>query len=150
MLKPAVSGLSAALLCAALAACAVHWPWQHRARPAPQPVQELLLQSADPVSAGSAILQFWDRNILLIDLTAAGSEGGATLRTQPGHSWPIRLEFRVQPGSISRLEVQGSERVVFEVPPQGAPLLLKLGPDAYAGTTPQITLRWRAAADSAR
>jgi hypothetical protein len=150
MIKRAVCSLGAVLLCTSLAACAMHWPWQRRARPAPQPVQELLLQAADPVAAGSAILQFWDRNALLVDLTAVGSEGTVRLRTQPGHSWPIRLEFRVQPGGMGRLEVQATERVIFVVPAQGKPLLLKLAPDAYARDAPQITLRWRAAADSAR
>ena len=61
----------------------------------------------------------------------------------------MRLEFRVQPGSFGRLEVVGAQRVVFAVPAQGAPLLLKLAPGAYRADTAQITLRWSAADDSA-
>jgi hypothetical protein len=130
-----------ALLCAALAGCAMHWPWRHRPPPAPQPVQELL--------APAPILQFWDRNTLLLDLTALRGEGVATLTPVARRGWPIRLEFRVQPGSIAQLEVQGRERVVFEVPGTGAPVVFKLAPDAYVADTPQISLRWSAAGDSA-
>jgi hypothetical protein len=102
-----------ALLCAGLAGCAMHWPWRHRAPPAPQPVQE----------------------------------GTATLMPLAARGWPIRLEFRVQPGSIAHLEVQGRERIVFELPGQGAPVLFRLAPDAYLPDTPQISLRWSAAGD---
>jgi hypothetical protein len=135
---------AAVLLCACLGACAVHWPWQHRLRPAPQPVQELSLQPA------AAILQFWHRNALLLDLSALSGDGAVTLGAPAGHGWPIRLEFRVRPGSIARLEVQGSERVVFEIPTQGAPMVLKLSPEVYVPGTAQITVRWSAADGSAR
>jgi len=120
----------------------MHWPWRHRAPPAPQPVQEL--------SAPAPILQFWDRNTLLLDLTALRGEGTATLMPVAARGWPIRIEFRVQPGSIAHLEVQGRERVVFEVPGQGAPVVFRLAPDAYVADTPKISLRWSAAGDSAR
>jgi len=149
---PSRAAAVALLLCCALAGCGVHWPWRHRAPPAPQPVREL---SIEPIgdSAGAAnapILQFWDRNTLLLDLTAQRGDGAAALRAAPDRGWPVRLEFRVQPGSIARLEVQGRERVVYEVPGQGAALLLKLAADAYVRDTAQIILRWSAAADSAR
>ena len=64
---------------------------------------------------------------------------------RPGHAWPIRLEFKVQPGSFVHLEVTGLQRVVFEVPAQGAPVLFKLAPGAYVRDTAQITIRWRVA-----
>jgi hypothetical protein len=140
------------LLCAALGACAVHWPWRQRAPPAPQPVHELSIQpqTTSGGSASAPILQFWDRNTLLLDLTGLRGEGAATLSAAAERGWPIRLEFRVQPGSFARLEVQGLERVVYEVPAQGASVLFKLAPDAYGHDTPQITVRWLAADDSAR
>jgi hypothetical protein len=137
--RPLAATLSALALCAALTSCAVHWPWQHRAPPAPQPVQELSIQPQ------SGILQFWDRNTLLLDLSALSGEGTVTLSAAAARGWPIRLEFRVRPGSMARLEVRGSERVLFEVPAQGAPMLFKLTPDAYVRGTPQITVRWSAA-----
>src|SRR5579863_2972502 len=137
------------LLCAGLAGCAMHWPWKHRTRPAPQPVQELTIQAQDAAAAPAQILQFWDRNTLQLDLTAVRGEGSATLTAVAARGWPIRLEFRVQPGSVAHLEVQGRERIVFEVPAQGAPVTFRLAPDAYVPDTPQISLRWYAADDSA-
>ncbi|MGA2024495.1 MAG: hypothetical protein ABSH23_07035 [Steroidobacteraceae bacterium] len=140
------------VLCAALTGCALHWPWRHRAAPPPAPVQELSIQPsrAQDGDAAAHILQFWDRNTLLLDLTALHGEGTVTLSAPASRGWPVRLEFRVQPGGIARLEVQGSTRVVFEVPPQGNALVLKLAPDAYVQGTAAISLRWSAAADSAR
>jgi hypothetical protein len=139
-------------LCALLAGCALHWPWRHRAAPAPQPVHELSIQplGAQNAAAAAPIAQYWDRNTLLLDLTALQGEGAVTLTPTLARGWPVRLEFRVQPGRIAHLEVQGSSRVVFEVPAQGKPLVLKLGPDAYVRGTAALSLRWSAAADSAR
>jgi hypothetical protein len=131
-------------LCLVLSACGIHWPWRHRPPAAPAPVQELSIEAP-----GAPILQFWDRNALLLDLTGVAAEGAATLQASPARGWPIRIEFRVQPGRFAQLEVQGRQRVVFEVPAQGGPLVLKLGPGAYARDTAQITLRWSAADDSA-
>lgn len=140
--RPAMA-LVMAWWCAGLAGCAMHWPWRHRTPPAPQPVQELSIQTPTP------ILQFWDRNTLLLDLTAVRGDGTVTLTPVARRGWPIRIEFRVQPGSFAQLEVKASERVVFELPVQGAPVVFKLAPDAYRTDTPQISLRWSAAGDSA-
>jgi hypothetical protein len=83
-------------LCLALAACGMHWPWRHK-KPASPPVQELSIAPADG-AASAPILQFWDRNTLQLDLTGASGEGAAVMHPLPGHTWPIRLEFKVQPG----------------------------------------------------
>jgi hypothetical protein len=120
-----------------LAACGIHWPWRQRAPAVPQPVQELSIEG------GAAIAQFWDRNTLLLDLTALSGEGQASLHA--AHGWPVRLEFKVQPGSMLQLEVQAQQRTVFEVPAQGKPVVLKLAPGAYVRDTPQIAIRWSAA-----
>jgi hypothetical protein len=150
--KRPASAAAVVLLCAGLAGCGVHWPWRHGAPPAPQPVQELSIQA--PAAAAAAepaqIAQFWDRNTLLLDLTAVRGDGAVILRPAAARGWPIRLEFRVLPGSMARLEVQGRERIVFEVPGQGAPVVFKLAPDAYVRDSAQITVRWSAADDSAR
>jgi hypothetical protein len=139
-------------LCLVTSACGLHWPWRHRSQAAPVPVHELAIEApaaADGTPA-APIQQFWDRNTLLIDLTAQGGLGAATLHPASGHGWPVRLEFRVQPGRFTQLEVQAQQRVVFEVPAQGAPLVLRLAPGAYTRETTQITLRWSAADGSAR
>jgi hypothetical protein len=129
-------------LCLSLAGCGWHWPWRHRAVPPPAPVHELDIQGT------AAILQYWDRNTLLLDLTALRGEGTASLGA--AHGWPVRLEFKVQPGSFGQLEVSGLERTLFQVPAQGTgPVVLKLAPGTYAADTRQIAIRWSAAADSA-
>ena len=138
--RHAVVLLTVAALTAALSACGVHWPWRHRAPPAPQPVQELSIEG------GAGIQQFWDRNTLQVDLTAVRGDGSAVLRAT--HGWPIRLEFKVQPGSFAQLEAAGAQRAVFAVPAEGKPTLLKLAPGSYVPDTPQITIRWSAAAGS--
>jgi hypothetical protein len=137
-----------AALSLALSACAMHWPWQRRPAPPPQPVQQVTIVAEAPAAA-TTIVQYWDRNTLLLDLTAVGGEGGATLTPIKALGWPVRLEFRVRPGSIARLEVLAAQRVLYAVPAQGAPLLLKLAPSAYHADTAQIMLRWSAADDSA-
>ena len=142
-----------AALSLSLSACALHLPWKRRPPPAPQPVHQLTIAPDTGAAGGAAgvsavITQFWDRNTLLLDLTAVGGEGGAILTPIAALGWPVRLEFRVQPGSFARLEVLGAQRVVFAVPSQGAPLLLHLAPGAYRTDTGQITIRWSAADDS--
>jgi hypothetical protein len=138
-----------ATLSLSVPACAMHWPWKRRPLPPPQPVHQVTIVP-DAAVAAATIVQYWDRNTLQLDLTAASAEGGATVTPIKALGWPVRLEFRVQPGSIGRLEVQGAQRVVYAVPAQGAPLLLKLAPGAYHADTEQITLRWSVADDSAQ
>jgi len=137
-----------ATLSLSVSACALHWPWKRRPAPAPQPVHQVTI-APDASASAASITQYWDRNTLLLDLSSVGGEGGASITPIQALGWPVRLEFRVQPGSIARLEVLAAQRVVYQVPSQGAPLLLKLAPGAYRADTAQITIRWSAAADSA-
>ena len=138
----------AALLSLSLAACSWHWPWHRRPSPPPTPVHVVSI-APEAGAPAATIEQYWDRNTLLIDLSAVGAEGAAVLTPSKALGWPVRLEFRVRPGSIARLEVLAAQRVLYSVPGQGNLLLLKLAPGAYLPDTPQITLRWNAAADSA-
>jgi hypothetical protein len=131
-----------------LSGCAMHWPWKRRPVPPPQPVQQVSIAS-DAAGAVVTIPQYWDRNTLLLDLSGVSGEGAANITPIKALGWPIRLEFRVRPGSIKLLEVLGAQRVQYAVPAQGEPLLLKLAPSAYHADTPQITLRWSVAEDSA-
>lgn len=132
-----------------LPAWAFPWPWHHHhhsaARAAaPPPVHAI---AVTPGAGATAIGQSWDRNTLQLDLTMQGGQGEATLMRLPNAGWPPRLEFRVRPGAIARLTIQGAQRVVFSVPAQGAPLILKLDPGVYVTDTASITVRWSAAGD---
>ncbi len=137
----------ALLLCATLSACAVHWPhwpWKQGPKPGPVPVHEVSI--ATPWDA--SIRQYWDRNALKFDLTALSGEGEAVVTPLASNGWPIRLEFAVRPGSFSRLEVVGAQRLVYDVPERGNVTVLRLDPSAIVPSTPSLTLRWSVAADS--
>jgi hypothetical protein len=137
-----------------LPAAAFAWPWHHHATraAASTPSVHAIAVTLGGASAGAgttatAIGQAWDRNTLLLDLTAQGGQGGATLTRLPGAGWPARLELRVRPGKMGRLTVDGAQRVVFSIPPQGAPLILKLDPGVYVTDTASVTLQWSEAGD---
>jgi len=134
-----------------LPAWAFPWPWHHHHRAAarvaaPPPVHAVAVTPGAGM-AGATIAEAWDRNTLLIDLTKQGGQGEATLTRLPNAGWPPRLAFRVRPGAIARLTVQGAQRMVFSVPAQGTALTLKLDPGVYVTDTASITLRWSAAGD---
>jgi hypothetical protein len=137
----------AALAGAFLAGCShfsgVHWPWTHRTPPPPVPVNELILTTDS--GAVAAFPQYWKRNTLLVDLAAASPEGGLVLQPRAGAPWPVRLAFRVAPGSIGVLEVRGDQRVIIPVA-QGAgqPIDLELAPGVYTTATAQIKVHWSA------
>jgi hypothetical protein len=138
--------LMGAALCLMLSACALHWPWHHHPKPPPPAVHY--------VDVGGDwrddIRQYWDRNTLKLDLTALSGDGEATVMPIGSVGWPVRLEFEVRPGGFARLEVLADQRVVFDVPPRGRVLTLKLDPGVYAAATVSITLRWSAADGSVR
>lgn len=117
------------------------WPFHHQAAPAPERVDELLAATLDG-AAQFAVAQYWERNTLLVDLGAAAGQDGMRLRPAAGASWPVRLGFRVQPGRIGRLEVEGAQRVLYSVPSSGEPVLLRLDPGVCTPRTRQLTLRW--------
>jgi len=145
----AVAGLGTAL-----PAWALHWPWHHHAKVASTQAVSVLavMDGGAPTAAhGARIAQYWERNTLLVDITHLRGAGSATLTPVAANGgWPVRLEFRVQPGTIARLQVQGAQRVTFVVPAHGAAEVLKLDPGVYLADTAHITVRWRAAADSSR
>jgi hypothetical protein len=150
--------LATPLVCAALAtallltACAGHtalkpssWhlPWHKAAVAAPVPVAELPVQSdsGNPV----AVLQYWTRNTLRVDLGAVGGSGSLKLLPSPVNGWPARLEFAVRAGSIRQLEVQGDQRAVFAVSAttsDGALQTLPVSPTVYSPATAAIVVSW--------
>ncbi len=138
-----------AVLAFALAGCghlqvARVWPFHHRATAAAEAVNELVAETPDG-SAGIAVSQFWDRNTLLVDLSAASGDGSLRLRPAAGTTWPIRLEFRVRPGGIGRLQVEGAQRVTYNVPATGSAVLLRLDAGVYTARTALLNIEWHAA-----
>jgi hypothetical protein len=121
-----------------LAGCShLHWPWHRSAPPPPTPVHEL------DVSGSTSAPQYWKRNTLLVDLSAVSGEGHLVLAPAAGTTWPVRLAFRVTPGSFGALEVHGAAREVLPITGTGVkPVDLELPPGIYAAGTAQITVSW--------
>jgi len=118
----------------------LHWPWHHQPAPAPVPVHELDISGA---ASPTAFPQYWQRNTLLVDLSAASGAGSITLKPIAGTTWPVRLAFRVTPGAIAALEVRAAERTVLPITPGSSkPVDLELAPDIYTPSTPQMTVSW--------
>lgn len=131
----------AALAAAGLLGACSHWPWRHTPPPPPAPVSELT-ESAE-TGAAADYPQYWKRNTLLVDLRAVSTEGGLVLQPRSGTQWPVRIAFRVTPGSIGTLEVRGEERIVLPVASgAGAPIDLELPPGLYASTTASLRIHW--------
>jgi hypothetical protein len=118
------------------------WPWQHApAAPAPT-VTELVADGPEGGAAAPVLTQTWDRNTLRVSLRAIAGEGDLTLRPVQGHGWPIRLEFAVQPGSFTHLEVRGDQRVILAVPESGGEAVLAVPQGLYAATTTALRLHY--------
>jgi hypothetical protein len=119
----------------------LHWPWHHQPPPPPKPVHELDITSA---GATATYLQYWKRNTLVVDLSAAGGSGSITLKPAAGTAWPVRLAFRVTPGAIGVLDVRAAQRASLVVTSAGGkPIDLELDPGVYQPTTPEITVSWQ-------
>lgn len=118
------------------------WPSARVPAPAPQPVNELVIERT--AGDATALLQYWERNTLVLDLQSVSGSGQAVLRPAEGRAWPVRLGFRVAPGRIGSLEVRGEQRVIFPITADGGagPLELRLAPGVYSAHTERIELRW--------
>jgi hypothetical protein len=117
----------------------LHWPWHHAPPPPPVPVHEVDIAGAGLESAP----QYWKRNTLLIDISAARGSGSFTVKPIAGTTWPVRVALRVTPGAIVVLEVVGAQRLRLPITPSGAaPIDLELPPGLYAGKTPELTVRF--------
>ena len=139
--------LAAGLL--AIGGCATvksHWPFGKARAVAPVPVQELRAE----VSAGEsspAVLQFWERNTLVVDLTNVANAGQVQLIRDSARSWPVRVAFRMLPGRFEALEVRGAQRVVLPVSAGNGAVTAVLPPGAYDSSTTRLDLRWGAKGD---
>lgn len=150
---PAGSAVFAVLAALMVAACASprFWPWRAAPPEPARPVQELRILSADgSTGAASAVLQYWDRNTLVLDMQGVSGSGALVLQPGEGRPWPMRLGFRVAPGRTGTLEVRGAQRVVFPVSAEGAAAIeLQLAPGVYRPETERIEVQWGAGASGA-
>jgi hypothetical protein len=128
----------------ALTACA-YMPWSKKPPAAPEVVQELVVSGTDGAPA-QGFPQYWKRNTLVVDLQSASGGGSITLKPGDSGKWPVRVAFRVVPGSIGLLEVQADQRMLLPVSREGTkPVDLELVPGVYTAKTQQITVRWEPA-----
>jgi len=136
--------VSVALCLLALTACG-HMPWTRKAPAAPEAVSELAITGADGAQA-QGFPQYWKRNTLVVDLQGASGTGSITLKPGAAGTWPVRVAFRVMPGSVGLIEVQADQRMLMPVTRDGTkPVDLELVPGVYTPKTPQITVRWEPA-----
>ena len=79
----------------------------------------------------------------MVDLAAASGSGSITLKPAAGSAWPVRLAFRVTPGSVGLLSVRADQRLVIPITPAaGKPIELELAPRMYTSKTPQMLVSW--------
>ena len=122
------------------------WPWHHKPPAAPQEVQELTMTAGEGVGGTTAIKQYWKRNTLLVDLQGVSGTGSIVMKPRERTTWPVRIAFRVMPGTIGILEVQGDQRMLLPITSQGAkPIDLELIPGVYTAKTPQLKVKWEPA-----
>ena len=138
------------LLALGLAGCATvrdPLPWRHAGAPAPVPVHELQVV-VPPDAQVPIVLQFHERNTLVVDLTGVPSQG--SLELQPGESgrWPARLALRFQPGRFEAVEIRGAQRVLYPVTDdhQGT-ATVDVAPSVYPPASRSLRLAWGAKAD---
>ena len=115
-----------------------YWPWHHNSPPPPPPPAHAL-----DITGATSFPQYWQRNTLVVDLSAASGSGSITLKPTEGVGWPLRVAFRVTPGSIGALEVRGAQRTVLPITTAGGkPVDLELTPGLYTPATPGMTVTW--------
>jgi hypothetical protein len=124
-----------------------HLPWRHQSPPPPVPVRELQV-----VVSGDAqvpiVLQFWERNTLVVDLTGVAAKGSVEVRPGESGHWPVRLALRFQPGRFEAVEVRGAQRNVFPVTDdRNGAATVELPPNVHPTETTSLRLSWGARSD---
>jgi len=141
--RQAAAGATAALVLAvSVSGCSslkAHWPWHHSAPPPPAPAHALDITG----TSTDSFPQHWQRNTLIVDLSAARGSGSITLKPVEGVGWPLRLALRVTPGSIGALEVRAAQRTILPITTAGSkPVDLELTPGIYTPATAEMTVAW--------
>ena len=141
----AIAPLSAAIvLLGALSACASmqsRWPFAAKPVEAPRPVHELAVQVPADVPM-PVVMQYWERNTLVIDLQGVPDSGALSLAPETGHAWPARLAFRMPPARFQRLDVRGEQRVLLAVAAGAEATTAELPAGVYVARTARLDLRW--------
>jgi hypothetical protein len=120
-----------------------HWPFG-KSVAAPEPVHELEV-AVPPEQTMPVVLQFWERNTLVIDLQEVASAGQISLSRTEGNRWPARVAFRMSPTRFEVLDVRGAQRVVLPVSSTGpTAVTVELPPSTYSESTVTLTVRWGA------
>lgn len=96
-----------------------------------------------PADAAIPIVQFWERNTLVVDLRYVSGAGEVDLVRREGKPWPARIALRTRPGQFGALEARGEVRQVLPVAVSGAePVTAELSPEVHGRATAKITIRW--------
>ena len=119
-----------------------HWPFGRARDAAPEPVRELTVQVAGDQMP--IVLQFWERNTLIIDLQSAPAAGSIKLAREEGHRWPARLAVRMSPARFEVVEVRGAQRVVLPVSAGTGTVTAELPASTYNEGTAALTVSWGA------
>ena len=120
------------------------WPWGGQQEAAPQPVRELVV-TVPADMAVPVVLQFWERNTLVVDLQGVSTSGQIRLSPEEGNAWPARVAFRMSSSRYQQLEVRGEQRIVLVVAGEdGAPATAELPPGIVGPETMALTVSWGA------
>lgn len=127
-------------LVVSLAACGLF----HRGKaPAGPKVVIELMELAEDGTPTTAFPQYWKRNTLVVDLRGAASSGKFILKPRAGRAWPMRVAFRVTPGSIGLIEVRAEQRMLIPVTRAGVqPVDIELAPGVYTAKSQQMSVQW--------
>lgn len=120
------------------------WPWGGQQAAAPEPVHELVV-TVPADMAVPVVLQFWERNTLVVDLQGVSTSGQIRLSRKEGMAWPARVAFRMTSTRYKQLEVRGEQRIVLVVAGEdGAPVTAEIPPGILGPDTVALTVSWGA------
>jgi hypothetical protein len=142
-----VSGclLAGVLLLTGCASVKSLWPFGKGEGAAPTAVTELEVRSPAADVPPPGVLQYWQRNTLVLDLQNVPAAGQVVLARREGNSWPARIAVRMAPQRFEVVEVRGAQRLVLPVASAGeGAVTAELPAGIYDPATTQITLSWGA------
>ncbi len=136
--------LAGALLVSGCATMQSHWPFGKAAPARPQPVSELELRLPGE-GAAPVVLQFWERNTLVVDFQNVASSGQVVLARKAGNPWPARIAVRMAPQRFEMLEVRGAQRLLLPVAAAGSgAVTARLPPELHDQATATLAISWGA------